>query len=82
MPEVACGLLDQVQQDPAQRHVTRGRRGVERGRGGYDGIAVTGLLGVVRKQKPQPLPLAGQAARLASRACPDMPISVGTKEAT
>jgi hypothetical protein len=29
MPKVACSLLDQVQQDPAQRHVPLGRDGIE-----------------------------------------------------
>jgi hypothetical protein len=39
-----------------------------------------GLSGMgTRPSKPQPLPLAGQAARLASRACPDMPISLRNK---
>ena len=42
MPKMACGLLDQMQQDPAQRHVPLGRHGVKGG--GAQGAALKEFL--------------------------------------
>ena len=50
VPEVACGLLDQVQEDPAQRHVPLGRDGVEGG-GAYHYCVEVARLGSVLDQE-------------------------------